>query len=363
MALATQTAHGISSSVLPPDKRVGYAVVGLGKLALGEVLPAFGAAKLAKPVALVSGHPEKAKRVAAQYGISDSSIYNYDDYDRISDNPEIQCVYIALPNSMHAEFTIRAALAGKHVLCEKPMAMNTLECEQMIKTCQEKNCKLMIAYRIQYEPFNQLMRQWLQQKELGQVKTILSENSQNISDPNVWRLKKSLSGSGAMADIGIYCLNTSRFLVGEEPVEIMANVYSTPGDPRFREVEESVFWTMRFPSGITAQCSCSFGQYLNRRYRVIGDQAWAELNPSFSYRGLRLFKADTPENGDEVVQEIRLQEKDQFALELDHMAECILEDKQPATPGEEGLTDHKLMEKIFASAEQGRLLKLESPSF
>jgi len=236
---------------------LGFALVGLGRLTLEEILPAFAEAKRCKPVALVSGSPDKAATVARQYGINPKNIYSYQNYDTIRNNPEVDIIYIVLPNSMHAEYTVRGAKAGKHILCEKPMATSVKECQQMIDACKQANKKLMIAYRIQYEPYNRAMMQMVRSKELGVVRTIEADNGQNQDDPNQWRLKKALSGGGCLPNVGIYCLNTSRFLTGEEPIEISAMTYSTPGDPRFREVEESVNFLMRFPSGILVNCSSS----------------------------------------------------------------------------------------------------------
>ncbi|RZK16386.1 MAG: Gfo/Idh/MocA family oxidoreductase, partial [Hymenobacter sp.] len=205
---------------LPPEQRVGYALVGLGHLTLEELLPAFGACKKSKPVALVSGSPEKLAKVAKQYGIKPTSCYSYADYDKLKDNPEVQAIYIVLPNSMHAEYVIRGAKTGKHILCEKPMANSVRECELMIAACKEAKVKLMIAYRIQYEPYNRLVRDMVRGQKFGKVKYIQAQNSQSSANVDHWRHRKALAGGGALPDIGLYCLNTSRFLLGTEPTEV-----------------------------------------------------------------------------------------------------------------------------------------------
>ena len=349
--------QGPPPTAAPMDKRLGFAVVGLGHLSLEQILPAFGQSKRCKPTALVSGDPAKMKQIAQQYGIAEKNLYNYQNYDTLKDNPEVDIIYIALPNSMHAEYTVRGAQAGKHILCEKPMANSVKECQQMIDSCNAANRKLMIAYRIQYEPYNRQMMQMARGRELGAVKVIEMVNGQNQGgDLNQWRLKKSLAGGGSLPDVGIYCLNTARFVTGEEPIEILASQYSTPGDPRFREVEETVTWTMRFPSGIQVNAACSYGFHETRRYRVAGSDAWAEMNPAFPYKGLRMMvgrKNPTHplmENKEERI----LEEKNQFALEMDHMAECVQENKKPFTPGEEGLQDIRLIAMIYESAQSGR---------
>ncbi len=268
-----------SPPLAPPDKqppdlelpevvkrKLGWAIVGLGQLALEEVMPAFALCQYSKPVALVSGHPDKAKRVAAAYGMDSQNILNYDNFDRLSDMDEVDVVYIILPNSLHAEFTIRAFKAGKHVLCEKPMASSIDECEQMIRASNDAKRKLMIAYRLHYEPFNQRAIALCQENELGAIRTIVATNTQVVQTPNI-RLSKKLAG-GPLGDIGIYCLNATRYLTGQEPLEVEAVAYQPDDDARFREVPESVAFTLRFPDGVLAHCGCCFGGAESRYYRV-----------------------------------------------------------------------------------------------
>ncbi|HVG39321.1 MAG TPA: Gfo/Idh/MocA family oxidoreductase, partial [Pyrinomonadaceae bacterium] len=219
----------------PPGKKVGYALVGLGSLTMNQLLPAFAKCEKSKVVALVSGHPDKAQKLAARYNVDPKYIYSYENYDTIRDNPEVEAIYVVLPNSMHAEYTIRGARAGKHILCEKPMANTPQECEQMMAACRTANRKLMIAYRLRYEPFNQTMIKMAREKELGTTKVILTEAGFPIGDPTQWRLNKKLAGGGSLMDIGIYALNAARYLAGEEPTEVKALEYTTPNDPRFRE--------------------------------------------------------------------------------------------------------------------------------
>jgi len=359
MNASTEKQQGDYFTPLHPDKRIGYALVGLGNLTLGELLPAFGMCKYSKPVALVSGDAKKAAKVAHQYGINPKNIYDYGNFDKIKDNKEIDVVYIVLPNSMHHEFTIRAARAGKHVLCEKPMANSVKECEEMIEACHKANRKLQVAYRIQYEPHNRQMKEWIRSKKYGNIKLIEAFNSQNIGDPQQWRLKKALSGGGALPDIGIYCLNPSRFLLGEEPEAVMASTYASPGDDRFREVEETVMFHLHFPGGIQVHCTSSYGVHLNRHYRAYGDKGvWLGMDPAFDYRGLKM-EVSKAENKLEWKQYPMLEEKNQFALEMDHLSMCIINDKKPYTPGEEGLQDMKIIEAIYTSAREGKLVQLE----
>jgi predicted dehydrogenase len=342
---------------MPPDQRIGYAVVGLGHIALEEVIPAFGQSKHSKVTALVSGHPEKAAAVARQYGIDPRNIYGYKNYDDLRNNSAVQAVYIALPNSMHAEYTVRAAQAGKHVFCEKPMATTSQDCQRMIDACKTAGRKLMIGYRQQYEPYNREVIRKVRAKELGDLKLITADNGQNQGDPNQWRLKRALSGGGSLPDVGIYCLNATRYLTGEEPVEVFARMWSTPGDPRFKEVEETMVFELRFPSGVLASCTCGYGNHRLQRYSVVGSLGWAELNPAFAYRGLRLRTARSEGKMERVTEE-QLNQPNQFAREIDHFSQCVAENRMPHTPGEEGLADMRIIEQLYASAQAGHAISL-----
>src|SRR6266436_962246 len=204
----------------PPGKKLGWAIVGLGSLSINQILPAFARCEKSKVVALVSGHPDKANKLALRYGVNPKNIYNYQNYDTIKDNPEVDVIYIVLPNSMHAEYTIRGHQAGKHVLSEKPMANTPADCQAMIDAARKASRKLMVAYRCRYEPFNQEMIRMAREQELGPVKVILADHGFSIGDPTQWRLKKALAGGGSMMDIGIYSLQSARYVTGEEPVEI-----------------------------------------------------------------------------------------------------------------------------------------------
>jgi predicted dehydrogenase len=344
----------------PPAARVGFAIVGLGRLALEQLLPAFGECKFAFPAALVSGDRTKAEKIARQYGIKETEIFDYSQYERLADLPEVKVIYIVLPNGLHAEYTIRGARVGKHILCEKPMANSSAECLQMIAACQRANVKLMIAYRSQYEPFDQAIVEAVKEKKLGQLREFVSANSQNQGDPSQWRLNHKLAGGGPLPDVGIYCINAARFLSGEEPTEVFGQTVQMPNDPRFREVEASAQFILRFPSGFTASCSCSYDSHRAQFLRLQGSDGWAELDPAFAYRGLRL-RLGQKVGKHNVVTEPAIEAKNQFAAEIDHLAECVTSDQKPHTPGEEGLQDLRIIEAIYESARTGRVVKLATP--
>jgi predicted dehydrogenase len=337
----------------PPGKKLGWAVVGLGSLSIHQILPAFAKCEKSKVTALVSGHPDKAQKLALRYGVEARHIYNYENYDAIRNDPEVDVIYIVLPNGMHAEYTIRGLQAGKHVLCEKPMANTPAECQKMIDAARAANRKLMVAYRCRYEAYNQEAIRIARSQELGPTQTILTNAGWHIDNPDQWRLKKALAGGGSLMDIGIYALNAARYLSGEEPVEVNAMMYSTPGDPRFKEVEENINFQLRFPSGVLALCSSSYGYYHQSHFRVLGTTGLLELDPATWYSGLRL----RVQHGT-VFEERELPVVDHFAAEMDHLSGCVMENQEPLTPGEEGLRDVKIMTAIYEAAMAGKTVRL-----
>ncbi len=358
---STDAPENAPGPFLPPSKRVGFAVVGLGRLSLDQILPAFSRSEYCKVTALVSGDRAKALKLAAQYGVQESNITDYAGYEKLKDMPGVDVIYIVLPNSQHHEFVLRGAKIGKHILCEKPMASSSRECEEMIAACKAANVKLMIAYRQQYEPMNRTLQKAVADSKLGKVRSIVASNSQNQGDPTQWRLNRKLAGGGSMPDVGIYCLNASRFLTGEEPDEVFATIVQPKDDPRFREVEARCEVIARFPSGMTANFTTAYDVHRSNFIRLEGTEAMAEMDPAFSYHGnkLRFLKL---EDGKEVEMTPSIEDKDQFALEMDHMALCTLTNQQPHTPGEEGLQDQRIIEAIYKSAATGRSVKLMPPS-
>ena len=360
----TEQPEKVPGPIEADDQRTGYAIVGLGRLSLGQILPAMGKSKYSKPVALVSGDREKASKIALQYGIKQSAIYDYASYDRIAENSEVKAIYIVLPNSMHAEYVVRGAKAGKHILCEKPMATSVRDCERMISACKSANVKLMIAYRSQYESYDRAMIKMIREGKFGTLKQFVSTNSQNQGDPTQWRLKKTMAGGGCMPDVGVYCLNAARFLSGEEPYEVLASVTQPKDDPRFSEVEASCQVIARFPSGFTATFNSAYNAHKSQFLRLEGTEAFAELNPAFAYNGIkmRFTKYDnSPTAGMEMSYEPSLEPKDQFAAEMDHFALCVQNGRAPHTPGEEGLQDQKIVDAIYESARTGKAQRLSMP--
>lgn len=328
-----------------PGRRTGYAVIGIGRIA-GHFMPATRATANSILTALVSGHRDKALRVAAQYGVPQSSIYNYDNFDSIASNKSVDAVYVALPNSMHAEYTIRAAKAGKHVLCEKPMATSVADCESMIAACKSAGVKLMIAYRCQYDPTHLKAVELIRSGAIGTVQAIESAFGFNIA-PGEWRLEKKMSGGGPLVDVGIYALNASRYLTGEEPQGFGAFTSVVDHDGRFNQVEENVSWTTRFPSGILAACSCTYGAHMNGIFKVHGSKGSIDADSAFSYEGLHLrgeysgARLDLPNPG---------RDPYQFQAEAQYFSDCVQNDIEPKTSGEEGLRDMRCIAQIYSAA-------------
>ncbi len=326
-------------------RKTGYCVIGLGRIA-GHFMPAVRNTTTSQITGLVSGHRDKAERIAAEYGVPASSIYNYENFDEIARNPAIDAVYVALPNSMHAEYTIRAAKAGKHVLCEKPMSTSVADAEAMIAACKAARVKLMIAYRCHYEPTNLKAIQLIRQGALGQVQAIESTFGFNIGRGE-WRLNKKLSGGGPLFDVGIYSLNACRYLTGEEPEHISANASVIDHDGRFDEVEENVSWTMKFPSGIVASCATTYGANMDGFYRVHGPKGWLEVDSAFVYEGLRL-RAEY--EGTKLDELNPARDPSHFQAEAEHFSHCIQAGLEPKSPGEEGLRDMRYITQIYRSA-------------
>lgn len=354
---ANEAGEGDQNGPLPEGQRVGFAVVAMGRLSVEQILPAFAHSRKAKLAALVSGFPEKLHVLGRQYGLGADRLFGYEAFEKLASVDDVRVVYIVLPNSMHKEFVLRSAAIGKHVLCEKPMATNSQDAGTMITACKSENLKLMIAYRCRYQPHHRELIRRVQSHEFGPVKLVEAVNAQNQGDPNQWRLRKALSGGGSLPDIGLYGLNAARATLGEEPVEIQAQLSSTPNDPRFREVEESVVWTMRFPSGALAALSTSYGTHRGSRMAVHMDEASLILDHAFPYHGQRLSLVRA-RDGLETETIIDVPANDQFALEIDHMADCVLNDRAPDTPGEEGLRDMQLMADVYQAAQSGTRLQL-----
>jgi len=336
-----------------PNKKLGFAFVGIGSLCMNQLLPGIMKSKRCKPVALVSGHPDKARQQARKYGVNEKNIYNYENFDTIRDNPEIDVVYIVLPNGMHEEYTVRAFKAGKHVLCEKPMANSVKECQNMIAASKSANKRLQIGYRMHFEPNTLACIDAIKKQEVGKLQMIDAGAGFVIGDPKQWRLNKKLAGGGCLMDIGIYALNAARYLSGDEPTEVNAMTYTDRSDPRFKEVEEHCNFQLRFRGDVLASCISSYNTGLNR-FVAHGTSGWCSMEPGLSYTGVK-FHINRGRGGPQTP---NIPEVDQFATEMDAFAECIASGAPSRASGEEGLQDLRIIEAIYESAETGKTVKL-----
>jgi len=330
-----------------PGRSLRYCIVGLGRISMQHFMPGTRLSKYGRVTALVSGHRDKAERMAAEYGVPAKSIYSYQDYDAIAGNPEIDAVYIALPNSMH-DYTIRAAQAGKHVLCEKPMCTSAADAQAMVDACRVARRKLMVAYRCQFEPINLRAVELIRSGKLGKVEAISTGFGFNIA-AGEWRLNRKLAGGGPLMDVGIYSLNACRYLTGEEPVEVKGYSSVIDRDGRFQEVEENLAWSMRFPSGVVASCNTTYGANMTGFFHVFGSRGVIHVENAFGYDGQHLTALVA---GEPAINEASA-ERDpaHFPRLADHLAECVFDNREPKTAGEEGLRDMQLMAAIYRSCQ------------
>lgn len=328
-----------------PSQRMRWAIVGLGTFALGQVIPGFMGADESTITAFVSGNPDKAKELGARYGVS--KLYSYDTFDRIAEDKEIDCVYIVLPVGLHAEYTIRALKAGKHVLCEKPMASTPAECEAMIAAAKAANRQLGVAYRVHFEPNNVEVARRCTSGELGPLRYFTGDAGFNANPdwpPHKWRLQKALAGGGSMYDIGIYAMNAAMMCLGEDPVSVSA-VYAYPrDDPRFKEVEGGVDWRMSFPSGIHAQGSSSYCYAGGTRQKIFGATGAIVMEPASDYyrQNVTLSNGQPLNAGNPI---------SQFAAQVDGFSKAARANVAHLTPGEMGLRDIRIIQAMYKSAD------------
>ncbi|WP_439882901.1 Gfo/Idh/MocA family protein [Pontibacter sp. MBLB2868] len=330
-------------------KKLGVALVGLGRYSTNQLAPALQETEKCYLSGIVTGTPSKAGLWQKKYGISEKNMYNYQTMDQIRDNPDIDIIYIVLPNGMHAEYTIKAAETGKHVICEKPMATSVKDCQQMIDACNRNHVKLSIGYRLHFEPHHQRVMELGQQELYGPVKKIEAADSFVFQrDPSSWRLDKELAGGGPLMDLGIYCVQGAIYTLGQEPIAVTANFDEVTRPDYFDEVEQSIKWQMEFPDGAVADCSSSYNDSASRLYGK-AERGWWELQPSFGYGGIRGRTSDGPMN---------LPNVNQQARQMDAFATCILEDKQSRVPGEMGLRDVRILMAIYEAARTGNKVKI-----
>ncbi len=331
---------------------VRFAVIGLGHIAQAAVLPAFRHARPHVALsALVSDDPAKLRRLGKRYGVK--RLHSYDDAAALFASGEIDAVYIALPNNLHAAWTIRAARAGLHVLCEKPMAVTVRDCQRMIEAARENDVRLMIAYRLHFERANLEVAELVRRKRIGEARFFDSQFSMQVKPGNI-RVKREMGG-GPLYDIGIYCMNAARYVFADEPTQVWATA-SNSGDKRFTEVPETVHAIMKFPNNRIANFICSFGAADRSRYEIVGTRGSVVVDPAYEYaEGLGY---ELTVDGKKTRK--KFAKSDQFAPELVNFAQCVRSGREPVASGKEGLIDVAIIEAMQRSIASGKWVALDA---
>lgn len=334
------------------SRKIRYAVVGLGRFAQAAALPSFDHAENSELVAIVSDDPTKRDEIGKQYNIQHT--YSYDQYEDCLNSGEVDAVYIALPNHLHREYTVRAANAGIHILCEKPMAVTVDECEAMIQAAKDNHVKLMIAYRLHLEEANLQAVEIVQSGKLGEPRIFNSVFTQQTVAGNV-RLEKD-KGGGTLDDVGVYCINAARYLFQDEPIEVVATSANN-GEKRFSEVDEMTSAILRFPGDRLAAFTVSFGGGRVSNYQVVGTKGDLRVDPAYGTQGE--IKHTLTIDGEK--QERSFASHDQIAAEFVYFSDCILQNKEPEPSGQEGLIDVQIIRALYHSIETGSFVKLDTP--
>jgi predicted dehydrogenase len=339
------------------SRRIGYAVVGLGNLTRNAILPAFAHCRRAKLVALVSRDSKKAFELCAKFKIP--ACYSTERFGDCLANPAISAVYVVTPPALHEEFTVRAAEAGKHVLCEKPLAATAAQSARMVAICRQNGVQLMTAYRKYFEPSTVYLKSLVSRGALGRLDAIHTSFSE-IYNPKTapsWLLDSSLAGGGPLMDLGVYCVNTSRWLAGEDPNQAVAHSWCRDMQ-RFKDVEEGVSFRLDFPSGLIVQGTCTYSAAISSFIFIQGSKGWVSLSPAFTYEDERRV---TGKIGGRTLDK-RFQVLDEFALEIDAFSSAILNKTSIAPSGTEGHRDMLILEAIYESARTHKLLAIHDPA-
>lgn len=344
------SAPGIFKSNTSDEPLLRVAIMGLGSYGT-RVAEAMQSCTKAKLAGVISGTPSKIKAWQAKYNIPEKNCYNYSNFDNIKDNPDIDAVYVITPNALHHDEVIRVAKAGKHVICEKPISINAQQAQEMVDACKKAKVKLLVGYRMHFEPHTLEIIKMRKAGEFGKILFFQGLSGFTIGDPNQWRLNKALSGGGSMMDIGIYSVNGSRYMIGEDPVWVTAE--ETKNNPqKFKEgVDETIQFQLGFPGGAVASCLSTYSMNNLDRFFLNGTNGFAELNPSTGYGPIR---------GRTNKGEINAPVVTHQTVQMDEMADIILRGKKPEVPvdGEEALKDIKIIDAIYKACKTANKIKL-----
>lgn len=331
------------------EGKLGIALVGLGGYSGGQLAPALQQTEHCYLAGIVTGTPSKIPVWKEKYNIPDKNIYNYDNYDSIKDNPDIDIIYVVLPNSMHAEYVIRGFAAGKHVICEKPMALTVADCDKMIAAAKKAGKQLSVGYRLQFEPHNLEMMRLGTTKVYGDIKKMAAGFGFMIGDPTQWRLKKDLAGGGPMQDLGIYCVQGLCYTTGMVPVSVTAQEGAKTIPDKFKEVEQSLKWQFEMPNGLMAEGEASYGSNMNF-LRAEAEKGIFELSPAYNYGGLRGKTSEGPMNFTNINQQ---------AKQMDSMALSMMKNQPSIASGEMGRRDVKLIAAVYEAMATGKKIKIQ----
>ena len=331
-----------------PKGKLGIALVGLGNYSMRQLAPALLETEHCRLAGIVTGSPTKIPEWCEKYNIPKQNVYNYQNFDDIRNNPDIDIIYVVLPNSMHAEYTIRAAKAGKHVICEKPMAMNVVECEQMIKACKAANVMLSVGYRLYFEPHHLEMRRLGMDKVYGNIRMVESGLGYNMADPTSWRLNKKMGGGGAIMDLGIYCVQGIRRTLNELPTEVTAQGFKINTD-LFKDIYETMMFQMTFPSGAISNSTTTYTSFIDKLYATTGSERFG-ISPAFTATGAKTMDFAVKINVESP--------KYQQIKQMDAFAQNINNKTQILASGEEGLVDMKIIEAIKQAVDTGKSVKM-----
>lgn len=344
LAWAQSTNPTANTTGAGTQKKLGVALLGLGRYATNELAPAFQKTKNCKLAGVITGHPEKGARWAAQYELPARNIYNYGNLDRIADNPDIDIVYVVTPPALHPEFVIRAAQAGKHVISEKPMATSVADCDAMIAACNKANVKLSIGYRLHFEPYLIELMRLQRDKDFGDLMK-LSGDRGFVFGNHAWRIEKKLAGGGPMMDLGIYIVQAACMATGLTPIAVTAKERPKERPDFFTEVEETLDFGLEFPNGATLQAVTSFN-HNSDTFRAAGEKGWLEFRThAFSYQVGTVVTSRGP---------LHYPPPYQQALQMDDFADCILNHRPTVVPGEMGRRDIRIISAIYESARTGK---------
>ena len=328
------------------DEKLGVALVGLGRYAGGQLAPALQLTKYCHLKGVVSGSADKRQNWKQQYRLSESCLYGYENFDDIADNPDIDIVYVVLPNAMHAEYVIRAAKAGKHVICEKPMATTLEECRRMIDACKNAGVHLAIGYRLHYDPYNLKMMLMAEEQTFGRVMKVFADDSMTIDEPE-WRLDAELAGGGPLMNNGVYCIQAAIYVMHDLPISVSAK-FMKDENPLPKTVEAGIEWDMQFADGRTAHCVSTYNREGNL-LKAEGTHGWFKLDPAYEYSGL---------HGETSQGKFDYPTINQQAVQMDDFALSIKKNIPTIVPGEMGMRDIEIMMAIYDSALENKTISL-----